>query len=198
MNALIVVDVQNDFCPGGSLAVNGGNEIVPFINGIRENYPLVVFSQDWHPSAHKSFSSNNPGSSVGEYIQIGGQDQIMWPDHCVQESAGAEFHKGLEMRPADPIVRKGELVEVDSYSAFFDNDHKHETGLQALLEERGVTEADVVGLATDYCVKFTVLDALRLGLKVTVLRDGCRAVDLQPGDGDSAFQEMEEAGAQVR
>lgn len=198
MKALIVVDVQNDFCPGGSLAVSGGDQVAPFINRIRENYPLVVFSQDWHPAAHKSFSSNNPGSSVGEFIKLGGQDQIMWPDHCVQGSPGAEFHQELEVRPEDPVVRKGEHSDVDSYSAFFDNDHKQETGLRALLEERGVSEVDVVGLATDYCVKFTVLDALELGLHVGVPREGCRAVNLQPGDGDKAFDEMETAGANLR
>ena len=198
MKALIVVDVQNDFCPGGSLAVTDGDQVVPFINSIRNDYPLVVFSQDWHPAAHKSFASNNPGTSVGQFIKLDGQDQIMWPDHCVQESSGAQFRHDLMMQADDPIVRKGELTEVDSYSAFFDNDHKHETGLRALLEKHGVTEVDVVGLATDYCVKFTVLDALALALQVTVLRDGCRAVNLQPGDGDKALEEMEAAGAKVR
>ena len=198
MNALIVVDVQNDFCPGGSLAVREGDQVGAFINGIRGRYPLVVFTQDWHPPTHKSFASNNPGTEVGQFIEMGGQQQIMWPDHCVQETAGAEFHEGLDRRPDDPVVRKGELEHVDSYSAFLDNDHAHETGLRELLQSRGVTEVDVVGLATDYCVKFTVLDALQFGLKVTVLREGCRAVNLQPGDGEKACQEMAEAGAQVR
>lgn len=198
MNALIVVDVQNDFCPGGSLAVSGGDQVAPYINSIRENYPLVMFSQDWHPPGHKSFCSNNPGTEVGQFIKLGGQDQIMWPDHCVQNTAGAEFWKDLDRRAGDPVVRKGELAEVDSYSAFFDNDHEHETGLRELLQARGVTDVHVVGLATDYCVKFTVLDALKLGFGVTVLRDGCRAVNLQPDNGEKALQEMETAGAKLR
>ena len=198
MNALIVVDVQNDFCPGGSLAVSGGDRVAPYINSIRGNYPLVVFSQDWHPAAHKSFCSNNPGTEVGQFIKLGGQDQTMWPDHCVQNTAGAEFRQDLDMAAGDPVVRKGELVEVDSYSAFYDNDHQHETGLRELLQTRGVTEVDVAGLATDYCVKFTVLDALKLGFGVTVLREGCRAVNLRPDDGENAFQEMEAAGAKLR
>ena len=198
MNALIVVDVQNDFCPGGSLAVSEGDQVVAFINGIRDRYPLVVFTQDWHPPNHKSFASNNPGTEVGQFIEMGGQQQIMWPDHCVQETTGAEFRDGLDRRPDDPVVRKGELEDVDSYSAFLDNDHAHETGLLKLLQSRGVTEVDVVGLATDYCVKFTVLDALKFGFKVTMLREGGRAVNLRPGDGEKACQEMAAAGAQVR
>ena len=198
MNALIVVDVQNDFCPGGSLAVSGGDQVALYINSIRENYPLVVFTQDWHPPGHKSFSSSNPGTEVGQFIKLGGRDQVMWPDHCVQNTPGAEFRQDLDKRAEDPVVRKGELAEVDSYSAFFDNDHQHETGLRELLRARGVTDVDVVGLVTDYCVKFTVLDALKLGFGATVLREGCRAVNIQPGDGEKALQELETAGAKVR
>ncbi len=198
MRALLVVDVQYDFCPGGSLAVTGGDRVLPIINGIRNDYPLVVFTQDWHPADHKSFASNNPGTKVGEFIELGGQQQIMWPDHCVQNTHGAEFHSGLDKRPEDPVVRKGELSEVDSYSGFLDNDHRNETGLRKLLEDKGVGEVDVAGLATDYCVKFTVLDALKFGLKVMVLREGCRAVNLQPGDEDKAYEEMAAAGATVR
>jgi nicotinamidase/pyrazinamidase len=198
MKALIVVDVQNDFCPGGSLAVQDGDRVVPYINGIRDEYPLVVFTQDWHPSDHSSFASNNPGTQVGEFIELGGQQQIMWPDHCVRETKGAEFHRDLELRPGDPVVHKGELSEVDSYSGFLDNDRRHETGLRTLLQEKGVDDVAVAGLATDYCVKFTVLDALKFGFKVTVLREGCRAVNLSPGDGEKAFAEMAQAGAELR
>jgi nicotinamidase/pyrazinamidase len=198
MKALIVVDVQNDFCPGGSLAVQDGDRVVPYINGIRDEYPLVVFTQDWHPSDHSSFASNNPGMQVGEFIELGGQQQIMWPDHCVRETKGAEFHRDLELRPGDPVVHKGELSEVDSYSGFLDNDRRHETGLRTLLQEKGVDDVAVAGLATDYCVKFTVLDALKFGFKVTVLREGCRAVNLSPGDGEKAFAEMAQAGAELR
>ncbi|MCZ6628191.1 MAG: bifunctional nicotinamidase/pyrazinamidase [SAR324 cluster bacterium] len=198
MKAFVVVDVQYDFCPGGSLAVTDGDQVVPFINAIRTNYPLVVFTQDWHPAGHASFASSNPGTKAGDIIKVGGQDQIMWPDHCVQHSHGAEFHKELDRRPDDPVVRKGELSQIDSYSGFFDNDHQNETGLRELLQKYGVDDIDVVGLATDYCVKFTVLDGLKSGFKVTVLRGGCRAVNLQPGDGEQALAEMAASGAAVR
>lgn len=197
MKALIVVDVQNDFCPGGSLAVNNGDQVVPFVNRLRDDYPLVVFSQDWHPSDHRSFASNNPGTQVGQVIQIGEQEQVMWPDHCVQGSQGAEFHPDLAIHPGDPVFHKGELVGVDSYSGFLDNDGRHETGLEAFLKEKEVTEVGVVGLATDYCVKFTVLDALKMGFKTHVYKQGCRAVNLTPGDDDKAWGEMEAAGAEL-
>lgn len=198
MEALIVVDVQNDFCPGGALEVKRGDEVVPFINRIRDRYPLVVFTQDWHPKAHKSFASNNPGTAVGQVIQLGGGPQVMWPDHCVQGTAGATFHAKLDRRKDDPVFRKGEVPEIDSYSGFMDNDHRHETGLRQFLAERGVTDVTVVGLATDYCVKFTVLDALGFGLKVNVLKEGCRAVNLQPGDEAQAYAAMQAAGARVQ
>jgi nicotinamidase/pyrazinamidase len=195
MKALVVVDVQNDFCPGGSLAVSEGDRVVPFINGRRDDFPLTVFTQDWHPPAHKSFASNNPGTRVGQVILQGQVEQIMWPDHCVQHTRGAGFHSALAVRPGDPVVKKGELPEVDSYSGFLDNDRQHETGLRRLLTGRGVTEVFIAGLATDYCVKFTVLDALRFGFATSVYRRGCRAVNLQPGDEEQAYREMEEAGA---
>jgi nicotinamidase/pyrazinamidase len=198
MEALIVVDVQNDFCPGGALAVEQGDHVVPFINRIRARYPLVVFTQDWHPRQHKSFASNNPGTKVGQVISMGGHPQVMWPDHCVQGTPGAEFHPQLERHPADPVFRKGELKEVDSYSGFLDNDRKHETGLREFLQQRGVTQVAVVGLATDYCVKFTALDALKFGLQVAVLKDGCRAVNLRPGDEANAYAELQAAGARVQ
>ena len=195
MKALIVVDVQNDFCPGGSLQVAEGDRVVPFINGIRERFPITVFTQDWHPPNHSSFASNNPGTQVGEVIRKGNLDQIMWPDHCVQNTHGAEFHSGLDVRPGDTVFRKGEVLELDSYSGFLDNDHRHETGLRAFLTEKGIEEVSIAGLATDYCVKFTVLDALKFGFKASVLRKGCRAVNLAPEDEENAYREMEAAGA---
>lgn len=198
MEALIVVDVQNDFCPGGALAVQQGDQVVPFINRIRARYPLIVFTQDWHPRQHKSFASNNPGTKVGDVIPVGGGQQVMWPDHCVQGTRGADFHPQLDRRQADPVFRKGELAAVDSYSGFLDNDQKHETGLRAFLQQQGVTQVTVVGLATDYCVKFTVLDALKSGFQVTVLKEGCRAVNLKPGDESQAYAEMQAAGARVQ
>ena len=195
MKAFIVVDVQNDFCPGGSLAVTDGDQVVPVINERREDFELTVFTQDWHPRNHASFASNNPGTKPGQVIKLDGVDQIMWPDHCVQESKGARFHADLDVRPDDPVFHKGELTEVDSYSGFLDNDQRHETGLRKFLQDKGVDEVYVAGLATDYCVKFTVLDALKFGFKTHVYRSGCRAVNLQPDDEQKAYQEMEQAGA---
>jgi nicotinamidase/pyrazinamidase len=198
MKALIVVDVQNDFCPGGALAVSDGDEVVPFINRIRKDFPLVVFTQDWHPKDHASFASNHQGKKPYDQIELHGQPQTLWPDHCVQNSPGAEFHAELERKPEDPVFRKGTLQEVDSYSGFLDNDQKHETGLRAFLQQKGVDELTVVGLATDYCVKFTVNDACKFGFDVTVLKDGCRAVNLDAKDGERAFADMKSAGAHVR
>ena len=198
MKALLVVDVQNDFCPGGALAVPEGDQVVPFTNAIRGDYTVVVFSQDWHPPGHKSFANSNPGTQVGQVIELHGQPQVMWPDHCVQDTPGAAFHKDLLRRPDDRVFRKGELIEVDSYSAFMDNDHHHETGLNDYLKAQGVTSLDVVGLATDYCVRYSVLDARKFGYEVVVLRSGCRAVNLEPGDGEKALAEMEAAGAILR
>lgn len=197
MEALVVVDVQNDFCPGGALAVRGGDEVVPFINAARNRWAFVVFTQDWHPANHSSFSSNNPGTEPGDIITVGGIDQIMWPDHCVQNTRGAEFHPDLDVRPGDPVIRKGELREVDSYSAFLDMDGEHETGLRRLLQNRGMDRITIAGLTTDYCVKFSVLDALSFGFGVTVLCKACRAVDLRPGDGQEACETMAAAGAVV-
>lgn len=197
MITLVVVDVQIDFCPGGALAVADGDQVVPFINRIRGDFELVVFTQDWHPSDHAGFASNNEGTVVYQVIDLAGRPQTMWPDHCVQNSKGAEFHAELDFRAGDPVFRKGELREVDSYSGFLDNEGKHETGLGAFLKEKRVTKVTVAGLATDYCVKFTALDALALGLGVTVLREGCRAVNIAPGDGEKALAEMEAAGVKV-
>ena len=195
MKALIVVDVQNDFCPGGSLAVSDGGQVVPFINAVRGGFPLTVFTQAWHPKGHQSFASSHPGAKVGEMIKVGGVDQVMWPDHCVQHTEGAEFHPDLDRRPGDRVFHKGELEAVDSDSGFLDHDREHETGLREFLQRQGAGEVYVTGLATDYCVKFTVLDALKFGLRVSVYQRGCRAVNLQPGDESRAYAEMEAAGA---
>jgi nicotinamidase/pyrazinamidase len=198
VEALIVVDVQNDFCPGGALAVKDGDRVVPFINRIRGEFPLVVFTQDWHPRNHASFASNHPGKEPYEQIDLHGQPQTLWPDHCVQETRGADFHAALERKPDDAVFRKGTLREVDSYSGFLDNDRRHETGLREFLKRQGVERVTVVGLATDYCVKFTVKDARAFGFDVTVLREGCRAVNLDPKDEERAYSEMAAAGAHVR
>lgn len=197
MEALIVVDVQNDFCPGGALAVKEGDRVVPFINGIRADYPLVVFTQDWHPRGHASFASNHSGKKAYEMIQLNGQPQTLWPNHCVQKSQGAEFHADLDVRAEDQVIRKGTLKEVDSYSGFLDNDRKHETGMREFLRKKGVDRVTLVGLATDYCVKFTALDARKFGLATRVLKEGCRAVNLEPNDEGRAFDEMRAAGVSV-
>ncbi|MBI4082165.1 MAG: bifunctional nicotinamidase/pyrazinamidase [Candidatus Lambdaproteobacteria bacterium] len=197
MRALIVVDVQNDFCPGGALAVPRGDEVVPYINGLRDQFGLVVFTQDWHPRDHASFASNNPGAKVGEVRKLNGSDQVMWPDHCVQQTRGAEFHPALAIRPDDPVFRKGAMRDVDSYSGFLDNDRTHETGLRAYLQRQGVDAVTVVGLAQDYCVKYTALDARRFGLEVTVPRAGTRAVNLRPDDEARAYRELEAAGVRI-
>ena len=197
MDALIVVDVQNDFCPGGALAVPEGDLVVPFINQIRGQYALVVFTQDWHPPGHRSFASNNAGTKVGDFITLAGVTQIMWPAHCVQGTYGADFHAALEKYPNDMVFRKGEDALIDSYSGFLDNDQKRETGLKDFLRKRGAKVVTVVGLATDYCVKYTALDALKFGFPVRVLSAGCRAVALQPGDDARALKHMADAGIQV-
>jgi len=197
MKALIVVDVQKDFCPGGALAVPDGDAVVPVIRSVRERFPLVVFTQDWHPPGHKSFASSHPGRRPGDVVELHGRPQILWPDHCVQGSPGAAFVEGLPLRPEDPVFRKGLDPEVDSYSAFFDNRRIHDTGLDAFLREKGVDHLYVAGLATDYCVRFTVLDALRLGYRVSLVLDACRGVDLRPGDVKAAVEAMRSAGAEI-
>jgi nicotinamidase/pyrazinamidase len=195
--ALIVVDIQNDFCPGGTLVVNEGDEVIPVINRIRDGFDLVVLTQDWHPADHKSFASNNPGTQVGDLIKLGMLDQVMWPDHCVQGTDGADFHGALRREDSDPVFRKGTDPGIDSYSAFHDNGHLRSTGLADYLREEGIIEFTICGLATDYCVKFSVLDALEEGFTVTVLEDGCRGVNLQTGDSAAALEEMKRRGATI-
>ena len=197
MRALVLVDLQNDFMPGGSLAVAEGDACVLVANEIMPRFSLVVASQDWHPIGHGSFASSHPGSAPGDVVDVGGVAQALWPDHCVQNAPGASFHSALDVALIDHVVRKGADPAVDSYSAFFDNERSHDTGLGAYLEERGVDELVIMGLATDYCVKYTVLDAVGLGFGVTVIRDGCRAVEAGPGDGERAFGEMRGAGVRI-
>ncbi len=197
MRALIVVDVQNDFCPGGALAVPDGDAVVPVANALMPRFSLVVATQDWHPAGHGSFASAHTGRAPGEVVDLGGAQQVLWPDHCVQGTPGASFHSVLDVAVIDHVVRKGTDPGIDSYSAFFDNGHAKDTGLAAFLEQRCAEDLVVLGLATDYCVKATVLDALGLGFGVTVVRDGCRAVEIAEGDGERAFKDMRSAGARV-
>jgi nicotinamidase/pyrazinamidase len=197
MNALILVDIQNDFVPGGALAVPEGDRIVPVVNRLQPRFDLVVATQDWHPAGHGSFAANHPGRRPGEIIDLNGLSQMLWPTHCVQGTAGAEFVPGLDQKKRDRVFVKGTAPEVDSYSGFFDNGHRQETGLGDYLRERDVTEVYVAGLATDYCVKFTALDALQLGFKTYLISDACRGVNIQPGDVELAIEEMRAAGATI-
>ncbi|SNT22264.1 bifunctional nicotinamidase/pyrazinamidase [Tropicimonas sediminicola] len=191
--ALIVIDVQNDFCPGGALAVPGGDEIVPAINAMLPDFPVRVFTQDWHPADHGSFASRHPGKNPFEVTEMPYGAQVLWPDHCVQGSKGAEFHPDLLTDPADLIIRKGFRREIDSYSAFFENDHETPTGLDGYLRTRGVERLRMVGLATDFCVHYSAVDAARLGYAVTVDLPCCRAIDLD-GSLEAALDSMLDAG----
>ena len=177
-DALIVIDVQNDFCPGGALAVPGGDEIIPRINALMQELPVTVLTQDWHPADHSSFASNHPGATPFGQVQMPYGAQTLWPDHCIWGSPGAAFHPALHIDPADLILRKGFRAGIDSYSAFFENDRTTPTGLHGYLHERGITELTFVGLALDFCVGWSALDAARLGYKVRVLEGACRAIDL--------------------
>lgn len=192
-DALIVIDVQNDFCPGGALAVDGGDEIVPGINRLIRDFPIRVFTQDWHPAGHSSFASSHPAKAPLEMVDMDYGPQVLWPDHCVQGTDGAAFHEDLMTDPADLILRKGFRPEIDSYSAFFENDHRTPTGLEGYLRSRGATRLTFVGLATDFCVGWSAMDAARLGFAVTVRLDLCRAIDAD-GSLDTALAGMRDTG----
>ncbi|MBK7825832.1 bifunctional nicotinamidase/pyrazinamidase [Nannocystis sp.] len=194
MGALIVVDIQNDFLPGGALAVPRGDEVVAVANSLMPRFRRVVATQDWHPAGHKSFAASHPGRSPGELITLAGAAQVLWPVHCVQGTRGAAFAAELQAERVDAVVHKGMDPEIDSYSGFFDNDHRRATGLEDRLRALGESELWVLGLATDYCVKATALDAVRLGFRTSLVVDGCRAVELQAGDGARAIAEMQAAG----
>lgn len=199
MQALLLIDLQNDFMPSGALPVSAGDQVVPIANRLLSGLgaALNVASQDWHPADHGSFASQHPGKSPGDLGELGGLPQVLWPDHCVQGSYGALLHSQLEARGIQKLFFKGTDVGIDSYSAFFDNGHQRATGLGAWLTERGVREVVALGLATDFCVKFSVLDALELGFKVSLVRDACRGVDLKPGDSERALAAMAERGARI-
>ncbi|MEQ5871995.1 bifunctional nicotinamidase/pyrazinamidase [Sagittula sp. NFXS13] len=193
MHALIVIDVQNDFCPGGALAVPGGDEIVQDINALMSEFDAVVLTQDWHPAGHSSFASTHDGRAPMDLIEMPYGPQVLWPDHCIQASPGAQFHMALEADRADLILRKGFRTEIDSYSAFFENDHRTPTGLEGYLRTRGIDRLTMVGLALDFCVNFSAVDAAKLGFAVEVREHLCRAIDF-----DSSLQAaktgMQQAG----
>ena len=197
MNILLVIDVQNDFLPGGSLAVPDGDAILPRVNELMAESDLVIATQDWHPADHLSFASQHAEKNPGELATVDGIEQILWPDHCVQNSFGAQFSDSLDQNQINHVVVKGTDRNVDSYSGFFDNARRRTTGLENILRELSVQSIDVVGLATDYCVKFTVLDALDLGFSVRVLTECIRGVDLNENDCAKAVEEMSLAGAEI-
>jgi nicotinamidase/pyrazinamidase len=197
MRALLLVDIQYDFLPGGALAVPRGDEVIAVANRLQPAFEIVVASQDWHPRGHGSFASSHPGRRVGEIAELGGLPQVMWPDHCVQGTHGAELASALSMQRVEAIFRKGTDPTIDSYSAFFDNGHRKSTGLGDYLRGMGVHEVTLVGLATDYCVRFSALDARTQGFQVVVVEDGCRGVELAPGDSARALAAVREAGGRV-
>ncbi|MET4108110.1 bifunctional nicotinamidase/pyrazinamidase [Hymenobacter sp. UYP22] len=196
MTALLLIDIQNDFLPGGSLAVAGGNEILPLVNQLQPRYELVVATQDWHPARHHSFASQHPGQAVFSQIELHGLPQTLWPDHCVQGTPGAEFSAELNQNRIEAIFRKGTSPEIDSYSGFFDNGHRKSTGLADYLRGRGVQEVHVCGLAADYCVFFSALDALQEGFRVVFLEAATRAISAE--GYQQARQQLEQRGARVQ
>lgn len=196
MNTLLIVDVQNDFCPGGALEVKEGDKVVPVINGLQKKFAFIIATQDWHPKGHLSFAASH-GKTAGEVIKLDGLDQILWPDHCVQQSRGAEFHPGLAVERIRKVFQKGTDSRIDSYSGFFDNAHRKSTGLGDYLKEEGVKRVYVAGLATDYCVRYSALDAVELGFETYVIEDACRGVELKPGDVQRALEEMKKAGVKI-
>jgi nicotinamidase/pyrazinamidase len=191
-DALLVIDVQNDFCPGGGLAVADGQAVVPVINGLMTHFDEVLLTQDWHPPGHRSFASAHPGRTPFETVQMPYGEQTLWPDHCVQGTSGADFHAGLNTTPARLLIRKGFRPGIDSYSAFFENDRSTPTGLTGYLRERGLKRLFLCGLATDFCVAYSALDARAQGFEVTVLLDACRAIDLG-GSLEGALTRMRQA-----
>lgn len=197
MKALLLIDIQNDFLPRGALAVPHGDEGVPVANRLMPAYELVVATQDWHPADHLSFASQHPGRRIGEVIELDGLPQILWPDHCVQGTRGAEFAPQLNRAGIGHVVQKGTDRAIDSYSGFFDNARRKATGLEALLRERGVNEVALLGLATDYCVRATAIDAVSRGFRTTLITAGCRGVELKSGDCQRAIEEMRGAGVKI-
>lgn len=194
--ALLMIDIQNDFCPGGALAVADGDAVVSVINAMQDDFPVRILTQDWHPKNHASFAANHDSADPFSMIKMPYGDQVLWPTHCVQGSKGAEFHDGLNTSTADMIIRKGYNPQIDSYSAFFENDQKTPTGLSGYLKERGVRNVVLSGLATDFCVYYSALDALKCGFGATLVKKACRAIDMD-GSLDAAMSAMKAAGVEI-
>lgn len=197
MRALVLVDIQNDFLPGGALAVPDGDQVIPPANRLAQRMELVVATQDWHPPDHASFATRHPGRQPFETIDLQGQEQILWPPHCIQKSRGAEFAPELQLDLVDHVIQKGQDPNIDSYSGFLDNAHRRDTGLDTYLRGQGVDTVLVCGLALDVCVRYTVLDAIRLGYRTQLVEDAVRAVEQQPGDGVRALEACRQAGAEI-
>ena len=197
MRALILVDLQNDFVPGGALAVAGGDEVAAVANRLMPHFDLVVATKDWHPADHLSFAREHPGRQIGDVVELGGLRQVLWPDHCVRGSRGAALVDNLDQAGIHRVFEKGADRAVDSYSGFFDNGHRLATGLGEFLRDQRVTDVYVMGLATDYCVKFTALDAVEQGFATHLVLDGCRGVDLRPGDVERALDELRQVGVRL-
>ncbi len=197
MRALILIDIQNDFLPGGALAVREGDRVIPVANRIQAQFDRVIATQDWHPASHESFAANHNDRQVGEVIDLHGLPQVLWPVHCVKGSSGAGLAPALETKHIDALFRKGTDPEIDSYSGFFDNGRRRETGLGEYLKEQGISQVYLMGLATDYCVRYSALDAVSLGFETWLISDGCRGVELQDGDIARALREMEAAGVRM-
>ncbi len=195
--ALILVDIQNDFIPGGALEVKNGDEVIEIANRAMKHFNNVIATQDWHPNDHKSFASQHDGKNIGEFIDLNGVSQILWPDHCVINTKGSEFAPGLNTFSITKIIKKGLDKEVDSYSGFFDNAQGHATGLEDYLKSQDLDDLYIIGLATDYCVKYTALDARKLGFKTSIIIEGVRGVEMNPGDCDAAIEEMKKAGVNI-
>jgi len=195
VNALIIVDLQNDFLPGGALPVPHGDEVIPVANEMQQKFELVLATQDWHPPDHGSFAANHPGKKPGDHIMLDGIEQILWPVHCVQNTRGAEFAPAFDTSRIAHVFHKGVEQNIDSYSTFFDNAHRRHTGLADYLKKRSIKDIYLMGLALDYCVKYSVLDARQLRLSTHVILDGCRGIELERGDIDRALDEMKRAGA---
>jgi nicotinamidase/pyrazinamidase len=195
MKALIIVDLQNDFLPGGALPVPHGDEVIPVANELQRHFELVLATKDWHPPDHGSFAANHRGKKPGDRIILDGIEQILWPVHCVQNTLGAEFAPTFDTSRIAYVFHKGIERNIDSYSTFFDNAHRRHTGLAHYLKERSIKDIYLLGLALDYCVKYSALDARQLGLNTHVILDGCRGIELQAGDIDQALEEMKQAGA---
>lgn len=196
-SALVVIDMQRDFMPGGALSVPDADLIIPKINKLMHVFPMTVASQDVHPKDHVSFASNHPGRKIGDKVKLGKITQVLWPEHCVQNTLGSDFDPRLDVKGICKVIPKGTHKEIDSYSAFFDNAQSASTGLDAYLKNKGISRVFICGVATEYCVLFSVLDALKLGFSVFVIEDACRGIDLALGDQENAFAFMKEKGAKI-